>query len=338
MSLFVDISKRLGDFNLNVKFETDGGFTSLFGLSGSGKSLTLKCIAGVMTPDEGVIILNGRVLFDSKKRINIKPQKRNIGYLPQDFSLFPNMTVKENIATGLHSLPKKQRDVIVQEYLSKYKLSDVADLRSHQISGGEKQRTALARALATKPEVILLDEPFSALDTQLKDTLELDLVDTLRDYDGNVLFVSHNNDEVYRLSDNVCVFDGGTCETIKPTKDVFLTPSNRVEAVLVGVDNISDCHENSEGKYKTNFGITLEADSEIESIGFSCDAIRHSKDADIVFDATIHHIYTDTNGTYLMLKVHDAVKPIKMRVDNCRFSLSDKITIGLNYRDILFFK
>ncbi len=338
MSLFVDISKRLGDFHLDVKFETVGGFTSLFGLSGSGKSLTLKCIAGVMTPDEGVIILNDRVLFDSKKRINIKPQKRNIGYLPQDFSLFPNMTVKENIATGLHSLPKKQRNVAVQEYLLKYKLCDVADLRPHQISGGQKQRTALARALATKPEAILLDEPFSALDTQLKDTLELDLVDTLRDYDGDVLFVSHNSDEVYRLSDNVCVYDSGVCKSIKSTKDIFLAPSNRVEAVLVGVDNISGCEKISERKYKSDFCFALEADSDIESFAFSCDLIRICDDADIVFDAFIQHIYTDTNGTYLTLKVNDNAKLIIMRVDNSRFKASDKITVGLDYRDILFFK
>lgn len=338
MSFYVDINKKLGDFTLNVKFQTNGGFTSLFGLSGSGKSLTLKCIAGVMTPDSGVIILNGRVLFDSQKRINIKPQKRNVGYLPQDFSLFPNMTVKENIATGLHSLPKKLRVVAVQDYLTKYKLGDVADLRPHQISGGQKQRTALARALVTNPDIILLDEPFSALDSQLKDTLEFDLVNTLSDFSGDVLFVSHNSDEVYRLSDNVCVYDSGTCTSIKSTDNVFKAPDSMIEAVLVGVDNISQCYKICDGRYKSDFGVEFDFETDIDSIAFDCDTIRVCDSADIVFDAVVQHAYTDTTGTYLMLKASDDAKMIKMRVDNCNHKICDKITLGINHSDILYLK
>ena len=338
MSLYVDIKKRLGDFNLNVKFQTNGGFTSLFGLSGSGKSLTLKCIAGVMTPDSGVIILNGRVLFDSQKRINIKPQKRNVGYLPQDFSLFPNMTVKENIATGLRSFPKKERTEIIQDYLSKYRLSDVADLRPNQISGGQKQRTALARALVTNPDIILLDEPFSALDNQLKDILQIDLIDMLKYYDGDIVFVSHDNDEVSRLSDNVCVYDSGVCQTIRPTNSIFEKPNTKIEATLVGFDNICDCEFISDKMYRSDFGFNIESDKAIKSIAFCCDVVKICDKADIVFGASIEHIYKDTRGIYLLLKVLQGTKLIKMRVNKCQHNIGDKINVGINYSDILYFK
>lgn len=338
MSLYVDISKQLGSFNLKVEFQTNGGVTSLFGLSGSGKSLTLKCIAGLITPDKGTIILNNRVLFDSDKKISIKPQDRNIGYLPQDFSLFPNMSVKQNITTGFNRLPKKQRCANADIYLSKFKLNDVADLYPHQISGGQKQRAALARALATKPEIILLDEPFSALDAQLKDTLVLDLVESLGDYDGDVLFVSHNNNEVYRLSDNVCVFDNGVCDTIKSTKDVFKKPTNSVEAVLVGVDNIGGCRKIGDNKFLTDYGFTVDSDFDISSIAFMSDSIKVSEDADILLQAVVKHVYSDTNGTYLLLEGIRGSKLIIMHVDECTYAIFDKITVGLNYSDIIFLK
>lgn len=337
MSLLVDIGKKLGNLNLKVKFETDCNFTTLFGLSGSGKSVTLKCIAGVMTPDYGRIELNGRVLFDSEKNINIKPQKRNIGYLPQHYGLFPNMTVKDNILTGLKAVPKKEHQSVVDDYLYRFGLKDAEDLYPHQISGGQQQRTALARAMATQPEILLLDEPFSALDKQLKAQLELDLLDTLKAYNGDVLFVSHSSDEVFRLSENVCVFDNGVCNITRPTKAIFDCPISRTEAVLLGIENISGCKQISDDVYQTEFGFDINVTGkEFRSIAFKSDSIKICEKADICFSVSVKHIINDISGTYLILELNKGAKPVKMYVDSSNYKVCDKLMVGLDYKDILY--
>jgi molybdate transport system ATP-binding protein len=167
MSLEVKIKKRYKDFSLDVSLETKGEYLGILGASGSGKSLTLKCIAGVETPDEGKIVLKGRVLFDSENNINIKPQSRNIGYMFQNYALFPNMTAEENIGVGL-KLTKKEKKKRVKELLSLFRLEDMGHKYPAQLSGGQQQRVALARIIAYEPDVLLLDEPFSALDSKLK--------------------------------------------------------------------------------------------------------------------------------------------------------------------------
>ena len=166
MSLFVDIRKKLKGFSLNVSFETNGDYLGVLGSSGSGKSMTLKCIAGIETPDEGLIILNGKVLFDSKKKINLKPQERNIGYLFQNYALFPNMTVEKNIGIGLKG-SKYEKNRKINEIIEAFHLQGLEKKYPRQLSGGQQQRVALARCIIYKPDVLMLDEPFSALDTYL---------------------------------------------------------------------------------------------------------------------------------------------------------------------------
>ena len=166
MSLQAIIKKRFSGFSLDVSLNTDGGVMGILGASGSGKSMTLKCIAGIETPDEGRIVLNGRVLFDSEKHINLPPQKRKVGYLFQNYALFPNMTVETNIAAGL-SGSKEEKQEAVARMICLFKLEGLEKRYPSQLSGGQQQRVAIARALAMKPKMLLFDEPTSALDPEL---------------------------------------------------------------------------------------------------------------------------------------------------------------------------
>ena len=205
MVLIVDIEKTLGDFHLKVNFTAEREVMALLGASGCGKSMTLGCIAGIVRPDKGHIELNGRVLFDSEKKIDLPPQKRKVGCLFQQYALFPHMTVEQNIRAGAYARPKDEREQAVREVLHAFRLEGLENSRPSQLSGGQQQRCALARILVGQPELVLLDEPFSALDAYLKWQVELELADILKTFPCGTLFVTHNRDEVYRLCDTVCV-------------------------------------------------------------------------------------------------------------------------------------
>lgn len=211
MQLEVNICKKLKEFTLQAEFVLHDGVLGLMGSSGSGKSMLLKCLAGIETPDCGRIILNGRVLFDSAEKINLSPQQRRIGYLFQNYALFPNMSVAENIMCGPRAkgLKQEQSKVIVQAMVNKFQLQGLEARYPRQLSGGQKQRTALARLLAVEPEVILLDEPFSALDAQLKEKLQAQLQQLLQEYGGISVLVSHDRREIERLSDSVLFIHQG---------------------------------------------------------------------------------------------------------------------------------
>ena len=236
MGLEVAIKKKLGSFGLDVRFETEKGIFAILGASGCGKSMTLKCIAGIETPDEGRIVLNGRVLFDSDKKINLAPQKRRVGYMFQDYALFPNMTVEQNIMAGMGKRPDREK---VRRYLERLRLTGLERQRPGQLSGGQKQRVAMARMIAAEPDVLLLDEPFSALDSYLKWELEQEMRDILAEIDKPVLFVSHNRDEVYRLCATVGCLNRGKMEVIEEVKEFFRNPKTKAAALLSGCKNIS---------------------------------------------------------------------------------------------------
>lgn len=211
MQLEINISKKLKEFTLQAELALQDGVLGLMGSSGSGKSMLLKCLAGIETPDSGRIVLNGRVLFDSAAKINLPPQKRRVGYLFQSYALFPNMSVAENIICGPRAkgLRQEQSQAVVQAMVSKFQLQGLEARYPRQLSGGQKQRAALARLLAVEPEVILLDEPFSALDTQLKDRLQEQLQLLLAEYGGISVLVSHDRQEIERLSDRVLFIQQG---------------------------------------------------------------------------------------------------------------------------------
>lgn len=240
MSLKVDIKKRYKGFNLSVSFETNKDYLGLLGASGSGKSVTLKCIAGIENPDDGIIELNGRVLYNSKKQMNLKPQERNIGYLFQNYALFPNMTVEENIGVGL-KLPKKEKSIVVEEMIKKFHLHGLEKKYPTQISGGQQQRAALARCIAYKPDVLLLDEPFSALDAHLKSQVQAEIMELLRLYDGEIIMVTHSMEEAYKFCKNLVIIEDGNSLLFGETKDIFLNPRLVSAARLTGCKNISSC-------------------------------------------------------------------------------------------------
>ena len=240
MSLFVEIRKRLGDFVLDARFETDDPVTGLLGASGCGKSMTLKCIAGVETPDEGRIVLDGETLFDSARGINLPPQKRGVGYLFQHYALFPHMTVEKNILCGLHGEKDKAvRRQRLREMIEMLQLEGLEKHRPAQLSGGQAQRAALARMLVNKPRLLLLDEPFSALDSHLRDQLQPQLLSLLRSYGRQAVMVTHSRDEAYHLCSRLCVMDGGRILRAGGTKEVFADPGSEPAARLTGCKNIA---------------------------------------------------------------------------------------------------
>lgn len=237
--LKVNIQKKLKEFDLEVDFELKKGCLGILGPSGCGKSMTLKSIAGIVDPDIGVVSLSNDVettYFDSNKKINLKPQKRNVGYLFQNYALFPNMTVEENIAIGLAGNPDEKR---VSEMIKRFHLTGLEDRYPRQLSGGQQQRVALARILAYRPDVILLDEPFSAMDTFLKERLALELVNLLKDFDGFSILVTHNRDEVFQFCDELLILDEGKVIAKGDTHELFENPKKVQVARLTGCKNIS---------------------------------------------------------------------------------------------------
>ncbi|WP_455823400.1 sulfate/molybdate ABC transporter ATP-binding protein, partial [Clostridium butyricum] len=198
MSLYVDIEKQFSSFKLKVNFESKNEVLGLLGESGSGKSITLKCISGLITPDKGQIILNDKVFFDSEKKINLSPQLRNTGYLFQNYALFPTMKIKDNIKIGIADMQKEKQNLLMKEYIKKFGLSGLEDRYPWQLSGGQMQRVALARALITSPDILLLDEPFSALDMHLRNNMEKELLSIIKDFNKSVIFVTHDISEAYR--------------------------------------------------------------------------------------------------------------------------------------------
>ena len=255
MALSVNIEKDLGSFSLRVQFDAEGGALALLGASGCGKSVTLKCIAGLMKPDRGRIVLDGVTVYDSDRRIDLPPQRRKVGYLFQNYALFPHMTVSQNIGASVAN--KKRRKAAVQEQLRRFHLEDAAALLPCQLSGGQQQRTALARILAAEPQAILLDEPLSALDSFLKQELEAELADVLERFGKTVIWVSHDRGEVYRSCRSVCVLDHGKSQGVQAMEDLFARPETVAAAHLTGCENFLDAQPRGAEVYLPQWGVTL---------------------------------------------------------------------------------
>ncbi|NLY73472.1 MAG: ATP-binding cassette domain-containing protein [Tissierellia bacterium] len=238
MNLSVDITEHYKDFSLKINFESDGNPLGILGSSGSGISMTLKCIAGIITPDKGKIVVNGKTLFDSQAGINVKPQKRRIGYLFQNYALFPNMTVKQNVACGMSESGKK-KDKKIAALIKGYGLNGLENRYPSQLSGGQQQRVALIRILAYEPEVLLLDEPFSALDFYLKEALQIEMMKLLAEYKGQAIMVTHNRDEAYKICQNLMIIDTGQVQAFGPSDDMFAKPTKLIAAQLTGCRNFS---------------------------------------------------------------------------------------------------
>ena len=240
MSLYVDIKKDLGGFRLSVKFEAKDGVMGILGPSGCGKSMTLRCIAGVERPDEGRIVLDGVTLFDSEQRINLKPQQRRVGYLFQNYALFPNMIVRQNILCGAKwEKDKAKREELLARYIELMQLSGLEGHYPAQLSGGQQQRVALARILVNQPKLLMLDEPFSALDTHLREKLLVEMKGILERFGGVSIAVTHSRDEAYDLCDTIALMEDGRIHTLKPTKELFADPGTKAGASMTGCKNFS---------------------------------------------------------------------------------------------------
>lgn len=246
--LMVDIQKAFGSFRLDVSFTAEKETIGLLGASGCGKSMTLRCIAGIVKPDSGKIVLDGQTLFDSERGIDLPPQKRRVGLLFQNYALFPNMTVEQNILTGLRrsGLAQHAKRVRVAEAVERLQLGGLERRRPHQLSGGQQQRAALARILVSEPRILMLDEPFSALDSFLRWQTEREVLRVLEQFNGPALFVSHNRDEIYRLCDKVAVYDRGRIDAYCEKWALFQSPHTRAAALLTGCKNIADAYPSGE--------------------------------------------------------------------------------------------
>ena len=256
MSIYVDIKKSFEDFTLDISFECGDTALGLLGASGSGKSMTLRCIAGVVRPDSGEIVCNGKTLFHSKKKIDLPARKRNVGLLFQSYALFPNMTVWQNIAAGVRQ--KELRTKKVMEYLELLRLQGLEERFPRQLSGGQQQRVAIARMMAAEPEMLMLDEPFSALDRHLRVTIEEEFTQALERFQGTVLYVSHNVGEIYQYCADTLVLAQGRIAERGPTPDLFQSPTTVEAAQLTGCKNISMVEPSMEGYFSKEWNCLLQ--------------------------------------------------------------------------------
>lgn len=267
MEIFVDIKKKLPGFQLNVKLASEKDIIGILGASGSGKSMLLRCISGLVNPDEGKIIVNGKTFFDSQSKINLMPRERKVGFLFQNYALFPHLTIWENISFGLDRLSKADKDRRVTELMERFHLKDMERRYPSQISGGQQQRVALARAVAIEPEILLLDEPFSALDDHLRNHMIKEMSESLKAFQGNTLFVTHNMEEAYHLCDRIAVLNAGSVEAFDLKEQLFQSPASLETAKITGCKNISEAIKKSEYSVEipawgiqANTGIKIEAE------------------------------------------------------------------------------
>ena len=233
--------ERGSSFVLDVEFSAGAGFTILFGASGAGKTTLLDCIAGLQTPETGRIAVGANALFDSSANVDVPPNRRTVGYLMQTLALFPHMTVAQNVQYGLDRLEGSERKARCAQVLEAFRIAALAERRPGEISGGERQRAALARTLVTRPRVLLLDEPLTALDAVTKAQILDDLRVWNREQQIPILYVTHQREEVFALGENVIALDAGRIVARGSPHEVLLRPQSETVAQLAGFENIFDC-------------------------------------------------------------------------------------------------
>lgn len=234
MCLEISVKKHFRDFDLDVEWSSGNELVALFGYSGSGKTVTLKTIAGISDPDSGRICLDGRTLFDSGSGINERPQNRGTGYVFQDHALFPHLTVEQNIAYGLRGISRKGVSYRVSEMIDLFHLGGFEKKYPATLSGGQKQRVSFARALAVKPSLMLLDEPFSALDSMIRMEMRSVLKNIQKTFGIPVVLVTHDFPEALEVADRMIVYSEGRIQQTGTPSGIFRTPANeKVSELLV---------------------------------------------------------------------------------------------------------
>jgi molybdate transport system ATP-binding protein len=234
----VAVRKRHPGFTLDAAWTAGDEVVALFGPSGAGKSLTLQCLAGLVRPDAGRIVVDGRVFDDTAAGVHLRPQARRLGYVFQGYALFPHLTVRDNVAFGLRDRPAPARRARTLEILGRLGIEGLAGRYPRDLSGGQQQRVALGRALAPDPEVLLLDEPLSALDAPLRRQLREELGRLIREWGKTAVLVTHDLAEAFQLGDRLVVYDAGRVVQAAPKGELLSEPASETVARLVGVRNI----------------------------------------------------------------------------------------------------
>lgn len=238
MSIEVAIEKDFGSFRLNVSFSGGNEVLAILGGSGCGKSMTLRCIAGIVRPDRGRIAVDGVTFFDSERNINLPPQQRRVGLLFQNYALFHNMTVEENIAAGVREkLSQKEKLALARQSISKFRLDGLGDHLPRALSGGQQQRVALARALVIEPSVLLFDEPLSNLDAKLRVTMRTEIRKIQQKVGITAIYVTHDQSEAMSISDKIIIMSKGKVEQIGTPREIYYHPNSRFVADFIGEAN-----------------------------------------------------------------------------------------------------
>lgn len=279
MSLSVFIKKHFPAFTLDVNIEAGNETLGWLGESGCGKSLTMRCIAGIETPDEGKIVVNGKTFFEreagKRPTVNLSPQERKTALLFQNYMLFPNLTVAENVAAGIdRKLPKEEREAQVNAELKRFGLDGFDKRYPSQLSGGQQQRVALARMLAAKPDILMLDEPFSALDAHLKGVLEQNLAGLFETFHGTILYVSHDIDEALRFCDRIAVIEKGHVMEVSTGNNLVNNPQSAASIKLSGCKNATPARRiNDHRVFLPAWGIEVETDKPVQE-NLTCMGVR----------------------------------------------------------------
>lgn len=301
-----NITKRWGNFvgvdNLNLVIP-DRSFITLLGPSGCGKTTTLRMIAGLETPTEGQIIIDGVTVFDSEKGINVSPAKRDVGFLFQNYALWPHMTVYQNIAFGLENLKWKKEDIKarVHELLVMLKIEQFEKRYPSELSGGQQQRVAIARTLAPRPKVLFMDEPLSNLDAKLRLEMRTELKRLHLETNSTFVYVTHDQLEAMTLATNVCLMKEGLLQQYEPPLKVYSEPNNLFVADFVGnpTMNFVTC------KAKQISESELEIDFHGTPLRFMCNEAMELENEDVVLGIRPEHIVLSKTG--LKAKVYSTL-------------------------------
>ena len=347
MKLRVDIMKNIGGFRLDAQMEAGEGALALLGASGSGKSAALRCIAGLETPDEGRVIMDGEPLFDSSRHINLPPQRRRIGLLQAGYALFPHWTVRKNIAAAVPSRTDRER--VAADLIRRFRLTEAADIKPRQLSALEAQRTALARLSASRPAAMLLDEPLSGLDSFLKSELEQELAEFLSTFNGPVIWASHDGGEAYRNCAYVCVMENGISQEIVSTERFLNHPATESAARLSGCENIVGAIPRHNAIFIPEWGVTLRPSYPIppllRRLGVRADRVRISEPALVnAFAVTVVRVVEDISSTIALLRPNGASEDaplLRMELDrNAWRNAPDQrnLTVAVSPQDLLLLR
>ena len=341
MSVFVEIEKTLGRFHLQAQFEAEDETLALLGASGCGKSVTLKCIAGILRPDKGRILVDGETYFDSHRGIDLPPQRRRVGLMFQNYALFPHMTVEQNLRCGaMRESGRDAKNQSVAQVLEALHLTGQAKKYPHQLSGGEQQRVALGRILVSRPNILLLDEPFSALDSHLRFRLEQEVRAAIRELGKTALLVSHDRDEVFRMADRIAIMHEGAIEAIGPKGEVFSHPVTRAGAILTGCKNVSRL----EGDFAADWGVRLQLPNpspDITCVGIRMKHIRPGEGPNTLRCHVAEEIENPFSYTILLRPVGtDAPTPLGWELPKDQWAAlrGPEVTVHLPEESILLLK